>query len=420
MDRAMTEQVKYRLMAQINKAFTPNRPIDSRSLFAGRTKQVEKLISATSQRGSHAVLFGERGVGKTSLARTIFDFLVLAFDDASGYRHALLNSAEAMSFEDIWRAIFKQLTFEQSDGTTTTLDQALAENPHSESVREVFSLVDYPTIIIVDEFDRIEDSDVRVKMADTIKTLSDNAVRTTLILVGVADSVDELIGEHQSIERAIKQVPMPRMSKVELLEIVDNGISSCRGLTIQPEARERMADLAQGLPSYTHLLARESALSAARNERSQVTMNDLECGIKESVDSQLGTSLTLYTKATTAARGIYFKPVLLACALAPKDEKGFFYAKDIVAPLKAIIPNAPGIQQFAQHLKDFSQTRGPILERDGRRYRFIKPLMGPYVILRGLADGLIQESQLNRPSSSEPEQLSLLSNVSAPPLELSP
>jgi hypothetical protein len=151
----------------------------------------------------------------------------------------------------------------------------------------VFSLIDDPTIIIIDEFDRIEDSDVRVKMADTIKTLSDNAIRTNLILVGVADSVDDLIGDHPSIERAIKQVPMPRMSKAELPEIVDNGISGCRGLTIQPEARERMADLAQGLPSYTHLLARESPLNAARNERTHVTMGDLEAGIKESVDVEI-------------------------------------------------------------------------------------------------------------------------------------
>jgi Cdc6-like AAA superfamily ATPase len=419
---AMTEQARYRLMAQVNSAFTPNAPIDSRSLFAGRRKQVEKLISAIFQKGSHAALFGERGVGKSSLARTIFDFLILAFDEASGYHRALLNSAEAMSFEDIWRAIFKQLTFEQPNGETTTLDQALPDNPNSENIREVFQLIDDPTIIVIDEFDRIEDSGIRVRMADTIKTLSDNAIRTTLILVGVADSIDELIGEHESIERAIKQVPMPRMSKAELLEIVDNGISNCQGLTIEPEARERMADLAQGLPSYTHLLAREAALNAVRDDRTHVTMKDVEAGIKESVDGQLGTSLTLYTKATTAARGIYFKPVLLACALAPKDEKGFFYAKDIVAPLKAIIENAPGIQQFAQHLKDFCEDRGPILERDGRRYRFIKPLMEPYVILRGLADGLIRESQLTRPSASStaPEQLSLLSDVSAPPIKLEP
>jgi hypothetical protein len=418
----MDQQMKYRLIGRINRSFTPNTPIDSRSVFAGRKKQIDSLINAISQKGSHAVLFGERGVGKSSLARTIFDFLVMVFDDASGYHHAMLNSAEAMSFEDIWRAIFKQLTFEQADGATTTLDGALPENPNSEDIREAFALVDYPTIITIDEFDRVEDPAIRVKMADTIKTLSDNAVRTTLIFVGVADSVDDLIGVHQSIERALKQVPVPRMSKGELLEIVDNGLAACPTMSIDPDARERMADLAQGLPSYTHLLARESALHAVHHNRTHVRMEDLEAGVKEAVDGQLATSLTLYTSATTAARGIYFKPVLLACALAPKDEKGYFYAKDIVEPLKAIIPNAPRIQQFAQHLKDFSESRGPVLERDGRRYRFIKPLMGPYVILRGLADSLIKEEQLSRPSStsSVPEQLSLLFSASGPTLTLEP
>lgn len=419
----MDEQTKFRLIAQVNSAFTPNSPIDSRSLFAGRKEQVEKLLSTIFQKGSHAVLYGEHGVGKTSLARTIYEFLLLVFDtaltlDIAGYRRAMLNSAQGMSFEGIWRAIFKQLEFTGPDGTTTTLDEALPENPNSEDVRGVFQLVDASTIIIIDEFNRIDDPTVRVMLADTIKTLSDNAIRTTIILVGVADSVDALIGEHKSIERALKQVPMPPMSKPELLEIVDKGMEACHGLTIDPAARERMADLAQGLPSYTHLLARESALHAVRMGHQNITMDDLKAGIKESVDGQLGSLLTLYNKAVTAPRGIYFRPVLLACALAPKDEKGFFYAKDIVQPLSKIIPNPPAIQQFAQHLKDFSESRGPVLERekDGRRYRFIAPLMAPYVTLRGLADALIEEPQLSRPTtaSTVPEQLSLQLPDAAP------
>src|SRR5690349_11250399 len=111
----MDEQSKYRLIAQINSAFLPNTPIDRRTLFAGRQPQVDKLLNAIFQRGSHVVLFGERGVGKSSLARTIFDFLVLAFDEASGYHHAMVNNAEGMTFEQIWRSVFNQLTFESED-----------------------------------------------------------------------------------------------------------------------------------------------------------------------------------------------------------------------------------------------------------------------------------------------------------------
>jgi len=414
------QQARVNFLLEINSAFTPGSPIDSRDLFAGRIRQVDKVISTIFQKGAHAVLFGERGVGKTSLANTLFDFLVLI--GKFNYGRARVNCSDGMSFEDIWRTAFKDLTFNTEEGGTLTLNEALPENPGPEDVRATFQLVSEPSIAIIDELDRISDPKVMTMMADTIKTLSDNAIRTTLILVGVADSVDQLIGEHQSIERALKQVVMPRMSKAELLEIVDKGLSKCAGITVDATARERMADYAQGLPFYTHMLARESALCAVMSGRTNITMKDLEGGIKEAVDTHGETNLTTYNNAVTAPRGKYFKPVLLACALAEKDEKGFFYSTNVVAPLEIITGKRLSIPAFSQHLKDFATSRGPILEREGRRYRFLKPLMGPYVILRGLADGLIQESQLSHPpeTSTEPEQLSLLSGVSALPLEIAP
>lgn len=48
---------------EINKVFTPGSPVNERDLFAGRILQISTLIEATSQRGYHAVLYGERGVG---------------------------------------------------------------------------------------------------------------------------------------------------------------------------------------------------------------------------------------------------------------------------------------------------------------------------------------------------------------------
>ena len=71
-------------------------------------------------------------------------------------------------------------------------------------------------IIIFDEFDKIKRADLIAAMADTIKALSDYSVNATIFIIGVADSVDELIREHQSIERALIQIPMPRMSDDEI------------------------------------------------------------------------------------------------------------------------------------------------------------------------------------------------------------
>lgn len=409
----MEDDRRYLLIAKISQAFTPGAPIDSKDLFAGRKRQREKLISTIFQKGEHAILYGERGVGKTSLANTLFDFLVIM--GKYSYYRAKVNCADHMSFEDIWRSIFKQLVFTDGDGASSTVDEALPENPNSENIRETFQIFHDPSIIIIDELDKITDRLVLRKLADTVKTLSDNAIDATLILVGVGDSIEQLFGEHRSIERAIVQVPMKRMAKVELLEIIEKGLSKCDGMTIENAAKERIADYSQGLPFYTHLLARESALQAVRSDRTQIDMTDLKEAIEEAVNTQLETNLTEYNKAVSAPRGKNFKPVLLACALAPKNEQQWFYAKDVVKPVRLITSKPYDVPAFAKHLKAFCEKeRGCILERRGPprkvQYRFVRPLMDPYVVLRGLADGLITEIQLSRPSqtSNVPEQLSLL------------
>lgn len=64
----MTEKEKMRLRGRVNEAFTPAAPIQKRDLFSGRTKQFGDLADAVVSVGQHGVVFGERGVGKTSLA----------------------------------------------------------------------------------------------------------------------------------------------------------------------------------------------------------------------------------------------------------------------------------------------------------------------------------------------------------------
>ena len=84
-------------------------------------------------------------------------------------------------------------------------------------------------------------------IADTVKTLSDHAVSATVVLVGVADSVGELIEEHESVERALIQVHMPRMSYKEVEEIVTTGMNRL-SLSVDSHALRRICILAQGLP----------------------------------------------------------------------------------------------------------------------------------------------------------------------------
>jgi hypothetical protein len=58
------------------------------------------------------------------------------------------------------------------------------------------------------------------------------------------------------------------------------------------------------------------------------------------------------------------------------------------------------IPSFAMHLNAFSSaSRGPVLKKDGVlrkfRYRFTNPLLQPYVLMRGIKDGLIAPDMLD-------------------------
>ncbi len=56
----------------LSTVFKPTVPIDQEQLFAGRQSQIRDVVDTINQQGQHAVLYGERGVGKTSLANMIF------------------------------------------------------------------------------------------------------------------------------------------------------------------------------------------------------------------------------------------------------------------------------------------------------------------------------------------------------------
>lgn len=127
----MTDEEMYRLIAEINSAFTPSAPSNSRDLFAGRRREIEKAIGTVCQPGQHAVIYGERGVGKTSLANILFDLLVYMGRD--NYQRARLNCCEGMPFEQIWRGIFKQLTsnVDGEDNPSSVIPRRVPAGPNS-------------------------------------------------------------------------------------------------------------------------------------------------------------------------------------------------------------------------------------------------------------------------------------------------
>lgn len=404
----MTENQMNKL-AEVGSVFTPGAPVSEKDLFAGRLDQLDQVISAATQRGYHAILYGERGVGKTSLANIIANGL----QASGGWVVPRVNCDGTDTFSSLWRKALQDIALTKSRpgmgfgaSEITEVESAIAQLPETVSPddvrRALQSLSGLARMLIAfDEFDRLHDKHVTTLMADTIKTLSDYAVPATILMIGVAGSVDELIDGHQSVERALVQIPMPRMSGAEIRQIVTNGVNRL-SMGIDEAALTELTSLSQGLPYITHLLALNSTKNTVRNDRTNISSADVDEGIKQSLGQWQQSVVKAYYDATQSSQpGNIYKPVLLACALAETDDLGYFSAAAVRAPLRIITERDYDIPNFAQHLKNFGdEGRGGMIERTGEtrriRYRFTSPLMRPYIIMRGFTDGLITRRQMQK------------------------
>jgi Cdc6-like AAA superfamily ATPase len=395
--RGEPEQVE-RLEA-LTQAFRPAAPIDRRSLFSGRTRQLGDLFGVADQPGQHALVFGERGVGKTSLVSVAAEVL-----GAAGVLTARTTCDRSDDFESVWKKVLGEVQFTvtrpavgfagQARDVRVAASALLADDASPHDVRRSLRSLSggRRVAIFIDEFDRLASNDDRLLFADTIKSLSDELPDATIVLVGVADDVEQLIAEHQSIERALVQIHMPRMSQGELAEIVTGGVERAR-LTIARDAVDTIARLAQGLPHYAHLLGQLSARNALEDLRTNVRLADVEDAVAEAIEKTQQTVRETYRRATEENGDGLFSKVVLACALAESDEYGFFTVADVRVPEEDLDAAA-----YLDALAD--PSHGSLLQRRGAakpRYRFVNPLLQPYVLMRGLADGNVAAELL--PSS---------------------
>lgn len=392
-NQQMTLEERTRRTALIHATFTPSAPISSLDLFAGRTEQIDRVFGAVFSPGQHAVIYGERGVGKSSLASIIYDYVILA--GQSSFIPAKVGCSKGISFVEVWREILKQMPVTRGEDSLD-LSDLLSDNPTSEEIRGLLTQLDNPAIVVIDEFDRV-DQDVATQMSDTIKTISDRALSVTLVIVGVANSLNELIEEHESVVRNLVQVEMQRMSEDELLETIEKGLVKA-DLQMSQMLRKRIATLSQGLPHNTHLLCKQAALSAVKSGRTEIGESDYKQAIKDAVADKKESLGKAYRTATYSPKENIFAQVLLSCALAANKE-GVFSAKDVRVPLSLIGRQEYRIQAYIRSLDKFSSdARGNVLRKGGvkRRfqYSFEEPLMQPYVLLRGLSEGLITEDQI--------------------------
>jgi len=370
--------------------FSPTAPVDNVDYFVGRQEQVLKIKDAIEERGQHAVMYGGRGVGKTSLANfvcKVFQNLLIS--------KVTCNHSD--TFFSIWEKAIERIHLEDSVKAigfnpvekVQTMQLQLPEvaELNSSHIERILEVINENVLFIFDEFDCVTDKATKVKMADTLKALSDNVANVTVLIVGIADSVAQLIGEHPSLERCIRQIHLPLMPDDEAEELINNSLQLL-DLQIVPEVAQRIIEYASGFPHYIHLLLKFAAKLAVANNDTVVDSLHFDWAVQQSIENSSHSIRTAYEKATsTTKKNSQFVDVIFACAIAETDEDNTFNTNELLAKFNFITQKTVQTEAITYNLGMLcKEERGLILEKVGKtkdsRFKFKNPLMKAFVKLK--------------------------------------
>ena len=311
----------------IHKAFSPARSIQSPNLFVGRIQEIKDCASALLNEASFIVIYGQRGVGKSSIGHQLkliaegdltlarmfafdqlipkngFNDLVLYFQ-CDKFINDIPNLITRIMFgDDINPSIFsltktgnrKIEDFKKSIEGNLSINIAGIKvgskggtnksysTEHSEDIiqkfRQFLGLVRKDIqykykglLILVDEFDIIQN---KTGWSSIVKACSSDFVRFGII--GIGANISELVKDHESISRQIEAIKVPLMNIYDLFEILKKAeFLVDHTITFDDDSAHEIISKSEGFPHFTHLLGKEAMLSAFLRSSTKVTLEDIK------------------------------------------------------------------------------------------------------------------------------------------------
>jgi len=326
----MNTSDKSRERSFVLNAFRPGTAIDTPRRFAGRKQHIAALSDAIQTHGTCPVIFGERGLGKTSVAMQIDRIArgdIELLQDLDLSQHAIPEGQRYATFylactddirsknELLHRIInlsaghiddFSGLRLE-SESKKNKVDLKVFQSEVVSSYTARHRLQEYinlsveeqllvclnwvadklqrPVLVILDEFDRVRSHH---GLASLIKSASSETLK--FMLVGVAHDVSSLLMEHQSLERLLVPVSIERMSDAELEKIIVLVVRTLRdhqlAVGFDSDAAKSLVKAAQGLPWFIHILGQDALIAAYDARESTITSADIQSVINHIATSR--------------------------------------------------------------------------------------------------------------------------------------
>ena len=414
-------------LAQIENAFQPAKEVDSASRFAGRKNAVSDSYYGLLAEGAHISIVGNRGIGKTSLARQIIniasgdndllaklelphdrdlDFLSVYFACGNTVKNTtdllerLLTSSNCLGdwIYDIPKAskIIKgytpkvganifgaELSLGGEKKTESTVEPSIASHSlDSVFMNTVAAIVEEGlskdgVLIVIDEFDQVSDP---TGFASFLKSLATNVPKIKFCIVGVAQDIQNLMREHQSADRlfAGSIITLPSMSPDELKEIIHIAEKAIDDYVVfSPDGAERVVTLAQGHPYMVHLIGKYALRIAYHNEQSVISADAISETLKSIAER--GADPVLEGRYKRAVASSEQRETVLKALARSQAEDGEVWTQN--AYKLALDEGVDNASQYVGQL--VTEEYGAELEKVRERYyRFRDSLFAAYVRAR--------------------------------------
>lgn len=298
--------------------FSPGKRLTQPELFSGRKKQlgaaVQTLVQAASGNARHALITGERGIGKSSfssqlqgIARGEQRYLDLVDATSADLPYTLLAvehiAQTGQGPNEIAAGLLRELNASKGLARFAkfNFDFSIDLGPFSTSVRQkdedpqdavtkfidgVQQVVDHVKnkvdgiVLVIDEVDRVAGTaGVSTFFKVATERLSSRGIENvSFLLVGLLGSLDALRVEHPSVGRVFRPLEVPLMIEEEGRDVVNRALKGT-AVTIEDDAATELFNFSGGYPNAVHLIGEAAYDLAVAN--GDVITADL---VREAVD----------------------------------------------------------------------------------------------------------------------------------------
>jgi Cdc6-like AAA superfamily ATPase len=397
--------------------FTPAAPAVDSKVYAGRIIPASLLTNILREKGTQILVYGDSAIGKTSF--------VLTELRRRNVNHLRVQCESRMKWGQITNEILRQLKegMPRRKVETDTTEGGVSLNLYFAKVKGGGSSADTIEIdlagdvgsighitdvlskhqmnLIIDDFEKVSSRQTKTSVANLAKNISDAARSRNsprIIVLGIADSADDLIEADQSIASRLHPLQLPRMEDEEIAAIVSKGFAqldiSCAATVIRS-----LSQILGGYPKYAHAIGLEMSRGVLEDNSASVTDANMRRGIRAFL-RRYGTHVqAIYNKATVIRGKDNPSYSLVIKALADKGVVGDFTIDEAVARIASYAnsqsPSArQGVQMSKKELRRIldrlcRKERGPMFARSSRtgRYYFHNPLSPICLMLGEVAVG---------------------------------